>query len=109
MTAQFNLESVVIEDTQYIRADLCQQRATGNRAVVVVDRGWIFAGNVQRTEAEITLSQVVHVFKWSSIGFDGMIANPKSNNVDLRKMNQEVKIPIASVIFAIPVDDDWGI
>jgi hypothetical protein len=38
-----------------------------------------------------------------------MIANPKSNNVDLREMKQEVKIPLASVIFAIPVDDDWGI
>ena len=109
MTTLTNPASVTIGNTEYIRADLCQLQTTGNRAVVVVDRGWIFAGDVTKTDAEITLSRALHVFKWESIGFDGMIADPKSSKVTLRKMNNEIKIPLASVIFLVPVDQGWGI
>ena len=109
MTTLTNPASVTIGDIEYIRADLCQQQTTGNRAVVVVDRGWIFAGDVIKTDTEITLSRALHVFKWESIGFDGMIANPKSTKVTLRKINNEIKIPLASVIFLVPVDQGWGL
>jgi hypothetical protein len=82
---------------------------TPDRAVVVIDRGWVFAGDVTQTDAEITLSRVVHVLKWESIGFTGMIADPSSDKVDLRAMTNQVKVPRASVIFAVPVSEDWGI
>ena len=109
MTTSFNPEFVTIGDTKYIRADLCQLQATGDRAIVVVDRGWIFAGDVTKTDTEITLSRAVHVFKWESIGFDGMVKDPKSSKVTLRKMNNEIKIPLASVIFLVSVDQNWGL
>jgi hypothetical protein len=51
----------------------------------------------------------VHVLKWESIGFTGMIADPSSDKVDLRAMTNQVKVPRASVIFAVPVSEDWGI
>ena len=35
----------------------------GTRAVVVVDRGWIFAGDVTRKDGRILLTNAVHVFK----------------------------------------------
>lgn len=38
--------------------------ATGTRAVVVVDRGWIFAGDVTRENGRIRLARAVHVFSW---------------------------------------------
>ncbi len=102
-------DSIAIGNVDYVRADLCQRIETGNRAVIVVDRGWIFAGDVTQTDTEITLSRVVHVFRWESIGFDGMIANPKSDKVDLREMKTQVKVPLASVVFTVPVSEDWGI
>jgi hypothetical protein len=102
-------DRIAVGDVDFIRADLCQQAETGNRQVIVVDRGWIFAGDATQTDTEITLSRVVHVFKWESIGFNGMISNPKSDKVDLRKMANQVKIPHASVIFAIPVSESWGL
>jgi aspartokinase-like uncharacterized kinase len=109
MTTYSAPESITIDLIKYIRADLCQQQATGDRAIVVVDRGWIFAGDVTKTDTEITLSRAVHVFKWESIGFDGMVKDPKSSKVTLRKMNNEIKIPLASVIFLVPVDQNWGL
>lgn len=80
-----------------------------NRAVIVVDRGWIFAGDVTRENGRITLDRAVWVFRWESVGFDGVIENPKSSYVTLRKMENKVEIPEASEIFCVPVDAEWGL
>jgi len=79
----------------------------GKRAVVVVDRGWIFAGDVTEDGEDIRLSRAVHVFRWSEIGFSGVIEHPEK--VDLRPMSSDVVVPKASVIFKVPVGDDWGV
>ena len=80
----------------------------GSRAVVVVDRGWIFAGHVTRKDGRILISRALHVFKWESIGFAGMVDNPKKAKADLRRM-ADVDIPEGSEIFCVPVPDDWGL
>lgn len=82
--------------------------AAGNRAVVVVDRGWIFAGDVTRENGRIRLDRALHVFRWESIGFDGMIAQPKSSKVTLKPV-PSVDIPEGAEIFCVPVSDDWGL
>jgi len=80
----------------------------GSRAVVVVDRGWIFAGDVTRKDGRILISRALHVFKWESIGFAGMVDNPKKAKADLRRI-ADVDIPEGSEIFCVPVPDDWGV
>jgi hypothetical protein len=84
-------------------------KRTGNRAVVVVDRGWVWAGDVTEHENKIVLSNVVWLFHWESIGFDGVLANPKSEKVMLKKIENNVEIPNGSIIFRVPVADDWGL
>ena len=44
-------------------SEMMAARPTGNRAVVVVDRGWIYAGDVERKNGRIYLTRVVWVFK----------------------------------------------
>ena len=56
-------QTIKIDDVEYVRSDLMPASITGNRAVVVVDRGWIFAGDVTRENGRIKLSRAVHVFK----------------------------------------------
>ena len=97
---------IEINGVEYVRADT---RPTGTRAVVVVDRGWIFAGNVTRENGRIRLDRAVWVFRWESIGFDGMIANPKSSQVSIRSMPNGVDLPEGAEIFCVPVDDSWGL
>ena len=99
------MANVIIDGIEYAPV----VRATGARAVVVVDRGWIFAGDVTREGNRIFLDNAVWVFRWESIGFDGVIANPKDKNVTLRKMKNRVEIPAQSEIFSVPVSDDWGV
>jgi aspartokinase-like uncharacterized kinase len=101
----FEMNEVVINGEVFV----LKSKTAGNRAVVVVDRGWIFAGDVRRENGRIYLSRAVHVFRWESIGFDGMIANPKSDKVTLKLLSNDVEIPAASEIFCIPVDEQWGL
>lgn len=100
-------ETITIDDVKYVRADSVAVKPNGNRAVIVVDRGWIFAGDVTRANGRIKLARAIHVFRWESIGFDGMIATPKSNKVTLKPL-ADVDMPDSAEIFAIPVGEDWG-
>ena len=99
-------EKIEINGVEYVRGDA---RPTGTRAVVVVDRGWIFAGDVTRKNGRVRLSRAVLIFRWESIGFDGMIANPKSEKVEIRPILNDVDLPEGAEIFMVPVADSWGL
>jgi len=97
---------ITVNNVEYIRVDSVPQiKPNGNRAIVVVDRGWIFAGDVTREDGRIRLSRALHVFKWESIGFAKMVETVKA---DLRPI-ADVDIPQGAEIFCIPVPENWGI
>lgn len=104
-----SINTITVNGVDYVRADQVQIAPIGNRAVVVIDRGWVFAGDVTRENGRIKLTRAVHVFRWESIGFDGMIANPKSNKVTLKTMPTGVDIPQGAEVFFVPVDANWGL
>lgn len=102
--------TITIDDVKYVRADsVPEPQPTGTRAVVVVNKGWIFAGDVTEEDGHIYLDRAVWVFRWSEIGFNGVIANPTSPKVDIRKMPHRVDIPAHAEVFRIPVPADWGL
>jgi hypothetical protein len=79
------------------------------RVILVVDRGWIFAGDQSLTsDGLIRLTNAVHVFRWDSIGFPKMVENWRDPTVDIRKV-ADVEVPRDSVIFRVPVPDGWGV
>jgi hypothetical protein len=98
-------QTINIDDVEYVRSDLAPEPITGTRAVVVVDRGWIFAGDVTRENGRIKLTRALHVFKWENIGFAKMVETAEA---DLRKI-ADVDIPADSEIFTVPVGDTWGL
>jgi hypothetical protein len=100
------MKKIVVDGVSFVaESDLPK----GNRAVVVVDRGWIFAGDMVRENGRIKLTRAVHVFRWESIGFVGMIDNPKSNKVTLKALNNPVDIPEGAEVFTVPVEESWGL
>ena len=102
------MNTISINGEDYIKAtDTPQAQPHGKRAVVVVDRGWIFAGDVHEEGGRITLKRAVWLFRWESIGFTGVIANPDA--ADIRAVPNDVDIPTGSEIFRIPVHDNWGL
>lgn len=103
-------KTISIDGVDYVRADqLPEKSLPGKRAVVVVDRGWVFAGDVTEENGRIRLSRAVWVFRWESIGFDGMVKDPKSSNVVLRTIPNGVDVPKDAEVFRVPVTDAWGL
>jgi hypothetical protein len=103
------METIEINGETYIKASTLppvKPTITGNRAIIVVDRGWIFAGDVTRENGRIKLTRALHVFKWESVGFAGMIENTKK--ADLRPI-ADVDIPEDAEIFCVPVSESWGL
>ncbi len=98
------MENLVINGVEYAPI----KKATGIRAVVVVDRGWIFAGDVTRENKRIRLTNALHVLRWETVGFAGMIADTKKAKADLRKI-ADVDIPEGAEVFCVPVPDGWGL
>ena len=93
--------SIVVNGVTYIRLP----ESTG-RAVVVVDRGWIFAGDIRRENGRIYLTRALWVFRWEKIGFNGVIETP--GQADIRPM-ADVDIPEGSEVFCVPVGPGWGL
>lgn len=108
---EINHETMLINGVEYVRKDsvMANPQPNGNRAVVVIDRGWIYAGDVTEENGRIYLDRAVWVFKWNEIGFDGVIENPKNQKVTIRKMKNRIDIPVGSEVYRIPVDDNWGL
>ena len=96
------MDKIIVNGVEYAPI----KKETGTRAVVVVDRGWIFAGNVTRENGRIKIANALHVFKWESLGFSGMIENPKKAKADLRPI-ADVDIPAGAEVFCVPVPDCW--
>lgn len=97
------MEPLIINGTTYVPANSVP---TGSRAVVVVDRGWIFAGDVTREDGRIRISRAVWVFKWESCGFAAIIENP--SKADIRPM-ADIDMPAGAEIYSVPVNDQWGL
>ena len=96
---------ITLNGIDYIPADKATPHTTAPRAVVVADRGWIFAGDVTRGNGRIRLSRAVHVFRWEAIGFAKMI---ETADADLRPIS-DVDMPEGAEIFCVPVHDNWGL
>jgi hypothetical protein len=101
-TTENQMEKITINGIEYAPV---MPAVTCTRAVVVVDRGWIFAGDVTREGGRIRIGRAVHVFKWESIGFAKMVETEKA---DLRPI-ADVDMPEGAEIFCVPVHDQWGL
>ena len=99
-------QTITINGVDYVCADSVSTPVAGTRAVIVVDRGWIFAGDVTRENGRVKLKRALHVFKWTTVGFAGMIVD--TTKADLRPI-ADVDIPEGAEIFCVPVVDNWGL
>jgi len=109
MMMKTDIQQIEVNGVSYVRADsVSTPQPNGKRAVVVVDRGWIFAGDVTEENGRIRLARVLHVFSWQNIGFSGMVADPKKGKADLRPC-ADVDIPKDAEIFRVNVGDSWGL
>jgi len=97
-------DQIEIDGVSYVRMP---KKGELPRVVLVVDRGWIFAGDIDESVPNwIKLTRVAWVFRWEVIGFAEVLAHPEK--ADIRPI-KDVVIPANSEIFRIPVDENWGL
>lgn len=105
-----NSKSITINGVEYVeKSEVSEPAKPGKRAVLVLDRGWIVAGDIEDVDGRIKVTRAVHVRGWDSVGFDGMIANPKGPQVRIRPIPHGFDCPSDAEIFRVPVEDSWGI
>lgn len=98
------MKEIVVDGVKFVQAT-----PSGKRAIVVVDRGWIFAGDVTEENGRIYLDRAVWVFGWKSVGFAAVVADPKKAGADIRPLSTRVDVPEGAEVFRLPVDDNWGL
>lgn len=98
------MKTVMIDGVKYKQA-----QESGNRHVLVVDRGWIFAGDLSEENGRIYLDRAVWVFRWDAVGFAAVVADPKASKADIRTMFTRVDVPRDAEIFRLPVHSEWGL
>lgn len=104
-------KELAVDGCRYVREDLIPSvpvAPSGKRAIIVVDRGWVWAGDVERKDGRIYLSRAVWCVAWQK-GIDKLMKDPKGAGADLRKVDTVVDIPEAAELFALPVPDNWGL
>jgi hypothetical protein len=109
---EMSVNEIDVNGVKYVPKDssVTAPAPSGARAVVVIDRGWIFAGDVEDTEdGRIRLTRAVWILRWESIGFDGLLKDPKSSKATLRKLDHAVECPADAEVFRVPVDANWGL
>lgn len=105
--SKIDVQEIVVDGETYVKRSSIQQVPKGTRAVVVVDRGFIFAGNVTESNGRIYLDDAIHVFSWNKGGFSQVVADPKKAEADLRPCSR-VDVPKDSEVFRMPVSENWG-
>lgn len=108
-----NTNTIEINGVTYVRQDsIPPGRTLGNRVVAVLDRGWIFAGDLEESESRVTLHRAVQVRKWAG-GFENFVSPDgwKFNGAVVSPMANGgvVEYPIAAELFRVPVDANWGL
>lgn len=102
-------DTITIDGVEFVRKDTVAQRPNGNRAVMVMDRGWVMAGDVEYKNGRVFLTRVIHVRRWESVGFDGMVKDPNNKNVKPHLFPlPDCDFPATTELFKIPVPNNWG-
>jgi len=96
------MTKVTVDGKEYVSA------VKGNRRIVVLDRGFIFVGDLRKENEMYILSDAYNVRSWKSGGFGGMETDPKASQVKLDKCADKI-FKIGSEIFFTPVEDNWGL
>ena len=79
---------------------------TGDRHIVVLDRGWIFVGNLSCKDDVYTLSNCKNIRKWSTGGFGALSRSAKESGATMDDA-APLRFDKRAMIFVVPVGADW--
>lgn len=85
---------------------ISQEVPTGQRHLVVLDRGWIFAGDVSNENEVLVIRNALNVRKWQQGGFGALSLGAKRAGAILDK-SEDIYVSQSAVLFMVPIPDSW--
>ena len=84
--------------------------AAGDRHIVVLDRGWIFAGSMSfdKDTKVYTVTNCTNIRKWSKGGF-GLLSKDAKESEAVLDDCATIRFGATAMIFCVPISDDWGV
>lgn len=80
---------------------------SGNRHLVVLDRGWIFVGDLEdRPEGGYLLTKAKNIRRWEQGGFGALSKSAKAAKAHLDDC-APIWFTSSACIFRVPVGGDW--
>lgn len=82
--------------------------AAGDRHIVVLDRGWVFAGRMSLDkETNIyTVTDCLNIRYWKKVGFGGLSQGAKKAEATLDDC-VPIKFHARAMIFCVPIPEGW--
>jgi hypothetical protein len=98
-------ESIKIDDVEYIRADKLDEakKYEGDIKIVVLDRGFVYVGNVEETDNFVVITNASNIRIWGTSKGLGELVNGPLSNTKLDKVGT-VRAPNRALISLIDVD-----
>lgn len=90
-----------------ILAEHLETAPKGPRHICVLDRGWIFVGDLLMEGSECTLSRAQNIRRFKKVGFGGLTKGAKHAEAILDKCSAPIKFRRDAMIFCVPVGEDW--
>ena len=103
-------ETITIDDVKYIRADAVNEASKyeGDIKIVVLDRGFVYVGNVEETDGFIVIRNAKNIRIWGTTKGLGELVNGPLSNTALDKVGT-VRAPSRALISLIDVEQSkWN-
>ena len=96
-------ETLMIDETKYIRADLVPE-TKGDIKIVVVDRGFVYVGHIDESDPNfVRLTGAYNIRVWGTTNGLGELVQGPTSSTKLDKVGS-IRIPERAVISIIDVE-----
>lgn len=108
METQVN--EININGIQYVKKGAQQQEFSGDIKIVILQRGWVMVGRMERNGSDCKLHQASVIRKWGTTkGLGEIAANGPTLNTVLDKSFGVVEFDYLTVVAAISVKEElWA-
>lgn len=102
-----NPNTIKIDEVEYIRADSAQFAQT-TKQIVVLQRGWVVVGNVEKTETEVKINNCYVIRIWgTSKGLGEIARNGPTSKTKLDECPPVTVHPLSVVLYMNVDEDKW--
>jgi hypothetical protein len=98
-------ETITINGIEYIKASDCGPRPETAKSIVILQRGWVFIGNLSKDGEEFTLSDAQNIQRWGTTDGLGQLAISGPTSSTQLKPAGTVRFHELTVVARIDVDE----